>query len=311
MVTAVREWRFVRRGSVVWRSLVLASLAGTVIALVAVPALGAASSQRRAGITHIYWTEPENGRYYFHGPGINTIWRADINGSHVVRDFIKVPQYPGGVALGGSYIYWTEDMAAATGRAKIDGSQVRQRFTGANGTALAVTAHYIYLITTNKVWRLDLDGSHPRALFSVGGSTYFGGIAVDRSHIYWSARDQGTIGRADINGTHVDSHFITGLQSPNGLALSSRNLYWASTNPSYSSSIGRASLNGTHVDQNFIPGLSYPFAVVAAGGRLYWADYDSGTIGRADLNGMHVQKNFIDASVPHDKASPMYLAVGR
>jgi streptogramin lyase len=44
------------------------------------------------------------------------------------------------------------------------------------------------------------------------------GVAVDRSHIYWTA-DGGTVGRADVDGQNVNQSFVTGCPSPYGIAV--------------------------------------------------------------------------------------------
>jgi sugar lactone lactonase YvrE len=298
---------------------VLGALVGLGAAMVVVPTSGATGAHRRStamadsSTAHIYWSEPENG-YFYTGIGINTIWRAGVTGTNVDRSFVNAPQYPGPVAVSGSYLYWGDQMATAIGRVKLDGTGVNQNFIDAAASALAVTGHYIFWISgtsPGELWRASLDGSHIRLLAKLSDGGYFGGIAVDSSHVYWSNRDQGAIGRAALDGTHLDRHFITGLKEPNGLAVSGTTLFWASTNPNTkSSSIGRANLNGTSVTQNFITGAAYPFGVAAGGNHLYWTNFDTGMIGRANLDGTHVHQRFINAKVPNRYADPFYLAVG-
>jgi virginiamycin B lyase len=286
-------------------------------ALVAVASAGATLARPRPSgpAAQLFWSEPATSRGPS-GTGINTIWRANLSGSGINRNFVRGLSIPGAVAVAGTHVYWSDDEAGTIGRATLAGTHVQRNFIDRTTDALAVTHRYIYFVTTfdfktGQMWRANLDGSQAHELFSVGSGGYFGGLAATASHLYWSNRDKGSIGRANINGTHVQPHFITGLKDPNGLATSQTSLYWASTDPgTTSNSIGRANINGTHVRRNFITGASYPFGVAVGAGHVYWANYDGGTIGRADLNGTHVQQHFISASAYYMTAAPQYIAVG-
>jgi hypothetical protein len=140
-----------------------------------------------------------------------------------------------------------------------------------------------------------------------------GGLAVDASHVFWTNRDQGTIGRADLNATGVKLKFIAGLTNPTGLALDGKHLYWASGPPGPGNSIGRAGIGGGHVMPNFIMGANEPFGVAVGAGHIYWANTGGGTIGRARRDGTHVQQGFIHARVLFmgtDAADPFGVALG-
>ena len=131
-----------------------------------------------------------------------------------------------------------------------------------------------------------------------------GAVASGRSssYVYWvdttnGTRNAGTIGRADIDGTHVNRRFITGLSFPLGVAVDGTHIYWANTR---TNSIGRANLDGTHANESFITGASCPVAVAVNSTHIFWANsntYCSGrlfqSIGRADLDGKHVNERFM------------------
>jgi hypothetical protein len=304
----------------------LRSSAGVRMAVTALLAVGILAGAASAGARplrsspsspamHVYWSEPETGRGPS-GAGIDTIWRASPSGSAVDRNFVRGLSVPGAVAVSGTHIYWSDDEAGAIGRAAIDGTHVRRKLIRKTTDALAIRGRHIYFVTTfnfanGQMWRANLDGSHARELFSVGRGGYFGGLAATRSQLYWSNRDRGSIGRADINGTHVQRYFITGLKDPNGVAASRTSLYWASTDPATrSNSIGWAKLDGTHVNRHFIVGATYPFGVAVGAGHLYWANYGGSTIGRARLDGTHVQQRFVSARAYYNTAAPKYIAVG-
>lgn len=114
--------------------------------------------------------------------------------------------------------------------------------------------------------------------------------ASAQAYIYWSASDS-TVGRANLDGSGLDSEFIPTSATPYGVAVDDDYVYWANNN---GFSVGRASLDGTGVDQdlfsvatgNFVRGIdvdeNYVYAALA------------NDLGRADLDGANVNETFID-----------------
>lgn len=129
-------------------------------------------------------------------------------------------------------------------------------------------------------------------------------------HIYW-ATNSGDIGRADLDGTGVNRHFIRGAAvSLGGIAIYRGHIYWADTNRD---AIGRANLDGTGVTRNFLsfPGTDLthspeysPHDIAVGAGYIYWANWST-YIGRAKLNRTHVDGSFIRVRY----GSPGYLAM--
>jgi hypothetical protein len=245
----------------------------------------------------------------------------------------------------GAYIYWGNNYTNTIGRANLDGTDIDQSFvTGASSpTAAAVDGSYIYWGSgANSIGRANLNGSNASNSFVTGSQvSQPAGIAVDGSHVYWanylsSAPGnpfQGTIGRADIDGSspqfliesnyysfmsgvavdsshiwwvegntvgradldgsNVNHSFITGASSPCGVAVDGSHVYWSNSG---TATIGRADLNGSNVNQSFISGLANPCGVAVDGSHIYWANPGAGTIGRANLNGSNSDDSFIVAA---------------
>jgi sugar lactone lactonase YvrE len=277
---------------------------------------------------YLYWTNPAEGRGGG-GLGINTVGRATVAGTRVNKSLIAVGDFPEAIAVDTNHIYWTNSESNEIGRANLNGTHVNPSFIARGGAGIAVDAKYIYWTdsytspTTISIARANLDGTHVNQHFCAIGKVkegYVLGITVDSHHIYWATRGAGTIGRADLNCTHVDKRFITGANQPTAVAVDAQHIYWANdtyngTTHTYgvNATIGRASLNGTHVNESFIVGASEPFGVAVDAQHLYWTNYGSGTIGRASLNGMHVNESFIHAgvSLSNAESAPMGLSVGR
>lgn len=123
-----------------------------------------------------------------------------------------------------------------------------------------------------------------------------------KGHIYWTTR-AGDIGRANLNGTGINRHFIKGAAvSPSAITVYGRHIYWADTNRD---TIGRANLDGTGVNNTFIRSETSPFHPAVAGDRLYWTTPTSAIV-RANLDGTGVRPKFIVS----DKGQPGGIAVG-
>jgi hypothetical protein len=125
-------------------------------------------------------------------------------------------------------------------------------------------------------------------------------------HIYWSNWVDGTIGRANLDGTGVRQDFITGITGsggPTALAADSKFIYWGTymtgDGNGWIGSIGRARLDGRQVDSNFITPDSGVQGLAVDSRYIYWGNWFAGTIGRARLNGKQVDQSFItNASSP-------------
>src|SRR5262245_35430486 len=236
----------------------------TVITMLLLPPAGG----QTAGSPHVYWANYGSGPI---PPG--TIGRANLDGTGVDQNFISDATTPLEVAVDTNYVYWPNVCAGTIGRANLDGTGVDQNFiTG----AIAPLA-----------------------------------VAVDSGHVYWADQGtcgttcpppqpgDGTIGRANLDGTGVNETFITGL-NPSDVAVDANHVYWGGSVLGLGT-IGRANLDGTAVDQNFIGGHHiHPASVAVDANHVYWGNgcspcthRASSTIGRANLDGTNVNRNFI------------------
>ena len=108
--------------------------------------------------------------------------------------------------------------------------------------------------------------------------------------VYWVNFIDGTIGRANLDGSSANQSFITGASFPLGVAVDGQHIYWANNR---NGTIGRANLDGTGVNQSFITGANGPLGVAVDGQHVYWANFNGTTIGRANLDGTGVNQSFI------------------
>jgi hypothetical protein len=124
-------------------------------------------------------------------------------------------------------------------------------------------------------------------------------LPADAAGIYWTNTASDTIGHANLDGTGVNNHFISGILNPNGVAVDGTYIYFGQP-----SGIGRANIDGTGVDPNFItldtgPSQTEPWRISFDGAHIYWTSPTfgrggtPGVIGRANLDGTGVNARFI------------------
>src|SRR5215468_1745958 len=217
------------------------AVAATAIAMLATagPALAAGDPASAAPATtgHVYWSTVD-----FSGLA-GTIGRANLNGALANQNFIPGATQPFAspeVAVDAAHVYWTNERAGTIARANLDGTGVEQSFiTGVSDTGGAT-------VTVPKNGGPGTSNSPALR------------VAVDAAHVYWTNSATGTIGRANLDGTHVNRKFITGVGSPLGVAVDAAHVYWADN---LAQTIGRANLDGRAVNLNFIAGASQPLGV--------------------------------------------------
>jgi virginiamycin B lyase len=250
---------------------VAAALAGVLLLMLA--GLWAPSAFARSSTALYYETES--------GAGVLAIDKLSLSAPRTSTRVVKVGNVGVfGIALGGPYIYWSTE--AGTGdrgaimRASLNGQDVRRLVAGLTSPESVIAVHgHVYWNDQNAIERVTLKGSHRQRHFidlpQENGGGVADGLASDGTHLYFSRCQDNTIGRADLNGSHVEEGFISLGQRicPQGLAVAGTHIYWTQLG---SGTIGRASLAGRDADGRWLNIRSDqgPFQVVADSAHVYW-----------------------------------------
>lgn len=196
-----------------------------------------------------------------------------------------------GVGRAEAAVYWgSED---GLGAANLDGSAPQPNYfyfpfaAEMQGPAcgVALAAGSVYWATPEAIVRRQFEGENLYPAAVVPHLSDACGLTTDGSHLFWgnyghppSAPGQGSIGRANLDGSEANSAFIAGLERPCGLATDGQRLYWLERGYFQSgTSIGRANLDGSAAEPGFF-GLTSGVTgcgIAASGGYLYWAERDS------------------------------------
>jgi len=157
------------------------------------------------------------------------------------------------------------------------------------GKTCTVTVRFAPTATGAVTGTLKAAGTSRAATASLAGT---GG-----GYLYWSNYQNGTINRANLDGTGVTT-LVSGQTDPIAVAVDSSHIYWAN----YNGTINSAPLTGGTAT-TLVTGQSDPDAVAVYGGRLYWANLGNGTIDEANLNGTGV------TTLASGQAGPQGLAI--
>lgn len=175
---------------------------------------------------YVYWADQ------------NAIGRVALDGSHLQRRFIVLPQEEGGGV--------------------------------ADGLASDGTHLYFSRCPEHTIGRADLNGSHVAEGFMfIGPKACPEGIAVAGGHLYWTELGAGRIGRSSLDGRNLNARWLSihSDQGPFQIVADSAHVYWTwggvAGSPSYT---GRADANGSGLDRRFLTDSLYPMALSGAGG---------------------------------------------
>ena len=216
-----------------------------------------------------------------------------------------------GIALGGRSLFWSTQSGprdrGSIMSVALDGGRARRLVSGLTDAAsVVVVGGYVYWDDRDAIGRVALDGSHLQRklirLRAEAGGGVADGLASDGSHLYFSRCADSTIGRADLNGRHVNQRFISldGRTCPQGLAVAADHIFWTELGQG---KIGRASLNGRGDDAHWLNIHSHqgPFQIAVGDGRVYWTwGGENGTpsyTGRANANRSHQDRRFLPDSI--------------
>ncbi len=128
-------------------------------------------------------------------------------------------------------------------------------------------------------------------LASILALVALGAIApAANAYIYWTDSFNGTIGRANLDGTGANQSFISGLSFVSGLAVDGSYIYFSLPG---TDSIARADLAGFFADYSFITGVGDASGIAVQGEGIYWSNDSFDSIGRANLDGTGANQSFI------------------
>ena len=195
-------------------------------------------------------------------------------------------------------LYWADAGTDKIQRADLDGSNVEDLLTSADGVdgpvglALDVAGGKMYWTEweEDKIRRANLDGSNSEDLITSGRAPVWLALDVPGGKIYWTDWGTDRIQRANLDGSNVENLVTSGLNSPGGLALDVANgkMYWTD---SFWHKIQRANLDGSNVEDLITSGLGSPsgLALDVAAGKMYWTNLIANKIQRANLNGTNIE----------------------
>ena len=148
------------------------------------------------------------------------------------------------------------------------------------GKTCTVTVRFAPTVTGTVTGTLKAAGTSRAATASLTGT---GG-----GYLYWSNYQNGTINRANLDGTGATT-LVTGQNYPVAMAVDSSHIYWADYFGGHT--VSEANLNGTGVT-TLVSGANYAVGVAVDSSHVYWSyaidpsgQNNSGTINEVPLAG--------------------------
>ena len=194
----------------------------------------------------------EAGTYYY-GACVQSVsgeHNPDNNCSDAVRvivssEFVYIPFDPST----SSHLYWTSPFDGAIYRADLDGSNVEPLVSGLVmpfDLALDVAGGQMYWVAgigRGGIYRANLDGSNVETLVVHEGYDEYSGDDLDPQSLaldvaggqmYWVAGEEGSIYRADLDGSNIETLVVHEEGEPSGFGLAldvaGGQMYWTSLN---------------------------------------------------------------------------------
>ena len=202
-----------------------------------------------------------------------------------------------------AHIYWTDRGTDKIQRANLDGSNIKDLITDADGLihpsriALDVAGGKMYWTiggrsgATGKIQRADFDGTNLETL--VTGLSYPIGIALDVSSgkMYWTEWTAAKVRCANLDGSHIKDLVTSadGLSQPQAIALdvSDGKMYWTDIG---TDKIQRANLDGSGAEDLATgSGLPIDIALDVSDGKMYWTEWAAARVRCANLDGSHIK----------------------
>ena len=134
------------------------------------------------------------------------------------------------------------------------------------------------------------------SIVAVAVVVFLAAAAAVHAQIYVTNGDTGTVGAYKLDGTPINAALITGLQHPQGLAVSDGYIYVATSDFTNSGgTIGKYTTSGATVNAALLSGLPSPLHGIAVSGNdLYVAQEASGGwVGKYTTSGATIDSTFV------------------
>ncbi len=161
--------------------------------------------------SYIFWSDMKNDK----------IGRANLDGTGKLPSLIATEASPCGVAVDSGSVYWPQfDLGlneARIGRAAFNGSSVKSNLAELGAPYLicgvAVNSANVFWASTGfvngtQIGRANVSNGQAVNPSLIGDATGPCGIAVFGTQLFWANGGNGTIGRANTDGTAVDEEAI-------------------------------------------------------------------------------------------------------
>ena len=250
----------------------------------------------KSGLPYYVAVDTSRGKLYWTDTHI--IQRSNLDGTGVeeIVTWQDGVQWPRGIAVDEKEgkIYWADSDTRKIQRSNLDGTEIEDLVTEGLRNPLKVAvdpiAGKIYWTDIGTIFRADLDGKNVEG--TVVGLDFPSAIVVGSvaEKLYWTEWKTGKIHRSNLDGTHIEEVFTTGVKRILGMAVGAdgRKLYW--TDREFPPKIQRANLDGTDIEMVITTELSpMGIALDTSEQKIYWTNPEAGKIQCSNFAGTNIE----------------------
>jgi len=167
--------------------------------------------------TSVYWGNSDTG----------AVMKAPIGGGTATL-LATGPVGIRSITVDASSVYWTSTPIGAestVSKVPLGGGSVTVLARGGLGIyrGIAVDATHVYWVTNDSILSVPQGGGTPTTL--VSGQALPQGLAVDETGIYWTSGNDGTVNKANLDGSGVTT-LIGSQGGPAPIAVDDSSVYW-------------------------------------------------------------------------------------
>lgn len=233
----------------------------------------------------------------------STVVQYTNSGVLVNAHLVSGLSFPTGIAVLGSDLFVTNQATGTIGEYTTSGATVNANLISGLGTALtnwggiAVSGANLFVVDDDhmRIGEYTTSGAMVNAnLISLNDNT-ISGIAVSGSDLFLTDDASGTIGEYTTSGGTINADLVTGLNGPNGIAVSGTDLFV----PLGGGGIGEYTTAGATVNARLVPpsGIINQYAMAVSGTNLFVAS--SNGIAEYSTSGAAVNTSLVTSGLTY------------
>ena len=201
------------------------------------------------GTTYLQGVAVGGGYIYVADNSVGVVRQYNLDGS-VAKNLLFHVQAPEGIVIEGTNVYVAQYGNGKVGNYAINGTTISASLinAGVGCTGIAICETNVFVTTFSGVFKYGLNGAQDTNFVIIPPRPQISGIAINGTNLFVAFYGAGQVGEYAFDGSTKNAALISGLNSPNGIAILNNVIYVSSDN----GTVGAYDLDGTPINTNFI-----------------------------------------------------------